>query len=113
MQPDSRHAKALGPRLRIFALRQTTAARLLLNHPRALSPTDRWRDPARQRRRIAGIPFSSSLHVLLSEICSYAAPSPPLRKSSSRIVVLVEGVYSDLTPQSYITRIFPSPTLEL
>src|SRR5258708_26478972 len=62
MQPGSRHAKAPGLRPRIFASPQTTDARWLPIHRHALSSTHRWRDPARQRRRIAAILFSSSLH---------------------------------------------------
>src|SRR2546428_3580855 len=66
MRPDSRHAKAPGLRPRIFASPQTTDARWLPIHRYALSSTHRWRDPARQRRRIAAILFSSSLYFLLS-----------------------------------------------
>src|SRR5947209_5067187 len=62
MRPDSRHTKAPGLRPRIFASPQTTDARWLPIHRHALSSTHRWRDPARQRRRIVAIPFSSSLH---------------------------------------------------
>src|SRR6266568_8686625 len=60
MQPGSRHTKAPGLPPRIFASPQTTDARWLPIHLHALSSTHRWRDPARQRRRIAAIPFSSS-----------------------------------------------------
>src|SRR6266436_1627080 len=66
MQPGSCRAKAPGLRPRIFALPQTTDARWLPIHHHALSSTHRWRDPARQRRRIAAILFSSSLYFLLS-----------------------------------------------
>src|SRR3981081_2331980 len=62
MQPGSRHAKAPGLRPRIFASPQTTDARCRPIHLRALLSTHRWRDPARQRRLIAAVPFSSSPH---------------------------------------------------
>src|SRR5882762_518522 len=62
MQPGSRRAKAPGLRPRIFASPQTTDVRWLPIHLSALSSTHRWWDPVRQRRRIAAIPFSSSLH---------------------------------------------------
>src|SRR5271165_4108276 len=63
MQPDSHHAKAPGLRPRTFALPQTTDARWLPIHLHAVSSTLRWRDPARQRHRIAAIPISSSPHL--------------------------------------------------
>ena len=44
-------------------------------HLHALSSTHRWRDPARQRRSIAVIPFSSSLHFPLLRSMVYIAPS--------------------------------------
>jgi hypothetical protein len=65
-QPDSRHARGPGIRLRIFASPQTTDARWLLNHLCALSSTHRWQDPARHRRCIAAIPFASPVHFFLS-----------------------------------------------
>src|SRR5215472_15306322 len=60
MRSDSRHAKAPGLRLRIFASPQTTSARRLPIHLRALSSSHRWRDRAPQRRSIETIPFLSS-----------------------------------------------------
>src|SRR5579864_5440969 len=60
MQSDSRHAKAPGLRLRIFASPQTTSARSRPNHLHALSSSCRWPDHARQRRSIETIPFSWS-----------------------------------------------------
>src|ERR1700757_4918484 len=60
MQSDSRHAKAPGLRLRIFASPRTTSARSRPIHPHALSTSHRWPDHARQRRSIETIPFSWS-----------------------------------------------------
>src|SRR5436309_12393156 len=60
MQSYSRHTKAHGLRLRIFASPQTTDERWLPVHLHALSSTHRWRDRALQRRSIERIPFLSS-----------------------------------------------------
>src|SRR5262252_8071726 len=106
MQPDSRHAKAPGLRPRIFASPQTIDARWLPIRLHAFSSTHRWRDPARQRRRIATIPFSSSLRFLLSSSAVSYHPYLP----SSKIPRLDESFLSKecrskLTPQSFITQI--------
>src|SRR6266566_7118339 len=72
----------------------------------SLSSTHRWRDPARQRRLIAAIPFSSIAPLSAFEICGYVAPLPSLQENpSSGTVVLVEGVSLRVTPKSFITRI--------
>src|SRR3974390_1929297 len=90
MQLDSRHAKAPGLRPRTFASPQTTDARWLPIHLHALSSTRRWRDPARQRRRIAAIPFSSSLAFLVSGSMVTLHPYLPSSKSShDRIFLFV------------------------
>src|SRR5882724_10014123 len=62
MRRDSRHVKAPGLRPRIFASSQTTDARWIPIRLHAFSSMYRWRDRARQRRSIAAIPISSSLH---------------------------------------------------
>src|SRR5262249_12612308 len=76
--PDSRHAKAPGLRLRIFASLQTTRPRWRPIRLHVPSSTYQWRDRTRERRRIATIPLFSSLHFrresLLLHSCSAGNP---------------------------------------
>ena len=76
LDPDYRYSGRNVDRHRIFASPQTTDARWLQTHLHALSSTHRWLHPARQRRRIAAIPFSLTLRFLLFEICTYVSLPP-------------------------------------
>src|ERR1700741_2327827 len=100
MQPDSRHAKDPALRHRSFASPQTNDARWLRVHRNAPSSTHRWRDHARQGRRIAEIPSSSWILILIPRILRAPVEviriAERLRGNARQRVVLLDDPYQPI-----------------